>query len=161
MTTLSDLPRAGGSANPSKLDELADEDDFCRQCSARLPIDNMYGWRKFCSSRCRLRWHYEHSPEMFGGNAKMFGERICACCQKKFEAGAPSQKYCSHPCYWKAKRKVPDRPCAHCGVVFRPRDRLKKYCSLPCAWKAKKRVDTPHPEAGRQKRPWCERVGLK
>ena len=101
------MPPTGKSAGSPRLEELPDEDDFCRQCGKALPVDNMYGWRKFCCAKCRMRWHYENSPEMFGSYAKMHGDRTCQSCGTMFAAGSAKQKFCGHACYWKSKRGKP------------------------------------------------------
>jgi hypothetical protein len=87
--------RAAG-AHP-KLDDLPDEDDFCRNCGAALPHDVMYGWRKFCTNKCRNAWHYRQSPDAF--RVPRHGERKCRQCDARFAAFTSKQKYCSLPCY--------------------------------------------------------------
>ena len=100
-------PDAKPDGSPSWA-SLRDDADHCQQCGAALPDDNMWGWRRFCSNRCRNRWHYEDCPEAF--TVPRHGERACQTCGGKFLARTAKQKFCGHPCYWTSKRGKPLMP---------------------------------------------------
>jgi hypothetical protein len=56
--------------------------------------------------------------------------RQCEQCGSTFSPRKPEQKYCCHPCYWKAKQGA--YFCAHCKRQFRLTSSNQKYCSLAC-----------------------------
>lgn len=88
------------------FEHLADDSDNCNWCGTPLPDDSMWGVRRFCSSKCRNRWHYRNEPEMF--HVPRHGERTCPSCGGTFPAYTARQKFCGLSCYWQNKRGKPE-----------------------------------------------------
>jgi len=110
-----------------RLEDLPDEDDFCRECGARLPVDERYGLRRFCSQKCRNRYHHRrHTPKL-----PNYGARTCQHCAASFTATSPTQKFCGEACF-RAARRRPQRVCPGCGTKFTDAPRGQFYCSRPC-----------------------------
>lgn len=104
----------------SDLDMFGPEpEDHCATCGKELPRDAFYGRRRFCSAKCRMRWHYLEDPDAFRGG--YHGERTCPQCGTVFEARAPGHRFCSRACHDDARRLPPDEKRA------RQRERLRAW----------------------------------
>lgn len=131
-------------ANDSlSITDLPDDADNCAWCGAPLPDDFMWGYRRFCSSRCRMASYYHHNPD--SRRVPIHGERPCQTCGKTFLAYTPKQRFCSQPCYWSAMKKPPRKPiaCEECREAFVPADARRRFCSKPCASRYTARNRTP------------------
>ena len=72
---------------------------FCAACDKPIHQIPKQKPRRFCSDLCRYRWWGEHRKEHSTHKAK---EHLCAYCKASFHSPA-KRKYCSHPCYIKAR----------------------------------------------------------
>ena len=73
----------------------------CPQCGGPVGQSSGTKPKRFCSSRCRLRWWHDH-PELMR-HAALYDFR-CANCGKAFSAyGNKNRKYCSRDCYIAAR----------------------------------------------------------
>ena len=73
----------------------------CPQCGGPVGQSSGTKPKRFCSSRCRLRWWHDH-PELM--KRATFYDFRCANCGKVFSAyGNKNRKYCSRDCYFAAR----------------------------------------------------------
>jgi len=122
-----------------QLEDIPDEDDFCRVCGATLPHDQLYGIRKYCSRKCRKR-----APNRLGKEG-----RTCQQCGGPIPVRRDSKsKFCSYRCrdrhfaqlqsednriIRRAERAAADRPCAECGGQLSPDSPWgTRFCCRAC-----------------------------
>ena len=93
--------RTGTSPDPD-TDQVADPMGvWCRHCGSEIESERP---AKFCSEQCRRTWWGRH-PDLIDRSA--FYEFTCAGCGQGFSAyGNNHRKYCSHPCYIRARFKT-------------------------------------------------------
>ena len=71
----------------------------CKQCGKPVEQKPRTRQKLFCSDNCRAAWWKKHRAEINKKSAKDF---TCACCGEEFKAYG-ERKYCSRPCYMKAR----------------------------------------------------------
>ena len=82
-------------------DRMVNTDRFCKNCGAELHQRPKGKKKKFCCDRCRNTWWNSHLDEV---NRKAIYDFVCPTCGKEFHVyGDRNRKYCSHPCYIKAR----------------------------------------------------------
>ena len=87
--------------NILKGNSSAQESGGCVQCGKTLVQKAKVKRRRFCCAQCRVKWWNSH-PEAV--NRKAIYSSRCAFCGLDFTAyGNNHRKYCSHPCYIKAR----------------------------------------------------------
>ncbi len=73
----------------------------CLNCGAPLSQNPKSKRKKFCCSACRQKWWNAHQGQV---TQKALYHYVCPTCGKEFTAyGNNHRKYCSHPCYIKAR----------------------------------------------------------
>ena len=72
---------------------------YCESCHKPIEHIPKQKPKRFCSDQCRYRWWGGHRKEHSTHKAK---EHLCAYCKASFHSPA-KRKYCSHPCYIKAR----------------------------------------------------------
>lgn len=72
---------------------------YCASCHKPIEHIPKQKPKRFCSDRCRYQWWGEHRKEHSTHKAH---EQSCAYCKELFYSPA-KRKYCSHPCYIKAR----------------------------------------------------------
>ena len=71
----------------------------CKQCGAKIKIQDKCKPKQFCSDRCRAAWWYANN-----GKRKTEYHLQCANCGREFvSVGSKARKYCSHECYIAAR----------------------------------------------------------
>ena len=71
----------------------------CKYCGNEINLTSNVRNRKFCDYSCRMAWWKEERQKYRGSIGR---ECVCAFCGKTFKTYR-KQKYCSHPCYIKAR----------------------------------------------------------
>ncbi len=89
----------GGIAEKKSIPEP--DADFCRNCGKPLVQIPGRKTRKFCCDECRVSWWNSH-PEAV--TRKAVYSFVCPVCGNGFTAyGNAGRKYCSRPCFLKAR----------------------------------------------------------
>lgn len=92
------------------LEELAENtvSRMCLECGKPIEPNHTGRPRKFCSDKCRSRWHSKHpSPENWSSTRVA----VCPQCGKEFLASRETpkpRKYCSRACANRARAKKPE-----------------------------------------------------
>ncbi|MCD8196112.1 MAG: DUF2116 family Zn-ribbon domain-containing protein [Lachnospiraceae bacterium] len=92
------------------LEELAGDTvkKMCLECGKPIEPNRTGRPRKFCSDKCRSRWHSKHpSPQ----NWTSTRVAVCPQCGREFLASRESprpRKYCSRACANRARAKKPE-----------------------------------------------------
>lgn len=121
-----------------KLEDLPpDPDDWCAWCGAALPLDFLYGTRRFCSRACSQAHHAELARR---------AEKAARACD---HCGGPipaelrlGTRFCSRTCHkdwWireggrQLRQERAGRPCRECGGPIPAELRVNAvYCSDDC-----------------------------
>jgi predicted nucleic acid-binding Zn ribbon protein len=159
-----------------KLEDLPDEDDWCAWCGGELPLDSLYGRRRFCSPACQREWHRDQERQAI--EAARSG-RTCDQCGGAIPTHLNLHaRFCCHRCkvqWWSdrggrlLRANRGDRPCQGCGRQIPPdRQANARYCSARCrarTWMRAKRIRDPDTgraaQAERVERIKCERRAAK
>ena len=124
-----------------RLEDLPDDDDFCRWCEARLPIDRHSAYRKYCSRRCYLN-HLIAIVKKDRAEARK--GRICDWCSGPIPEGRRNgSRFCCLQCSKKSSRAPMaeerrqlriGRTCANCaGPIPESKYADAIHCSRKCA----------------------------
>jgi endogenous inhibitor of DNA gyrase (YacG/DUF329 family) len=125
---------------PLSLDDLPDDDDWCDQCGAELPLDPLYGRRRFCSIACQRDWHKEQ--EQREREAERAG-RTCDQCGGAIDPRLrDGTRFCSRRCLYRwhnerdqreLRERRAGRPCWECGKPIPAELQVNvRYCSERC-----------------------------
>ncbi len=93
------------------LDELVGDSikKMCLECGKPIEQNHIGRPRKFCSDKCRSRWHSKHpSPQNWSSTRTA----VCPQCGRDFLASRESprpRKYCSRACANRARAKKPEK----------------------------------------------------
>jgi hypothetical protein len=126
-------------------------EENCNWCARELPDEIHGGLRKgrYCDAVCAAaaiqHREYVNTSNKHWSIVDAFRtierdkqpSRICQHCASPFKPytmQVKDQKYCSHQCAAKARRRIPERACETCGTMFRPKQagKLGLYCSQAC-----------------------------
>jgi hypothetical protein len=95
LPTASELSVLGEYPHPQQSEE---DPSACRQCGSHIDQTPGRKVKRFCSSRCRMRWWHAHKSQM---NRRTANASKCAGCGSLFDNyGHSGQKYCSRACYF-------------------------------------------------------------
>lgn len=102
----------------------------CEQCQSGFqarPVRVAAGYGRFCSPACQHIYMRRNCPS-----------HVCATCGVTFTDRDKNAKFCSMPCYDKARNVYPrTRHCEHCGAEFKTHNSAigrgwGKFCSMCC-----------------------------
>jgi hypothetical protein len=95
LPTASVLSVSGEYPHPQQSEE---DPSACRQCGSHIDQTPGRKVKRFCSSRCRMKWWHAHRAQM---NRRTAHPSKCAGCGILFDNyGHSGQKYCSRSCYF-------------------------------------------------------------